>query len=181
VTVTVLFVDMVGSTTFAAEREPRTVVEMLNAFFGAIVTAAGAEGGFVNQFQGDGALCVFGAPDELPDHASRGLSAAARLRREIERLGDTYPSFDAAIGLSTGSVVAGEVGTEDRREYTVIGDPVNEAARLCDEAKRRPNRVIASGATISAAGGSSNDWLCCGEMDLRGRPQPTVIYEPSSF
>jgi adenylate cyclase len=152
---------------------------MLNAFFGAVVDAAGAEGGFVNQFQGDGALCVFGAPDELPDHALRGLSAAARMRREIARLGDTYPSFDAAIGVSTGRVVAGEVGTKDRHEYTVIGDPVNEAARLCDEAKQRPTRVIASGATISAAGGSG-DWLRCGEVDLRGRQQPTVIYEPSS-
>jgi adenylate cyclase len=180
VTVTILFVDMVGSTTFAAEREPRTVVEMLNAFFGAVVDAAGAEGGFVNQFQGDGALCVFGAPDELPDHAARGLSAAAEMRREIARLGDTYPSFDAAIGLSTGKVVAGEVGTKDRREYTVIGDPVNEAARLCDEAKRRPTRVIASAATITAAGGAGGDWLCCGEVDLRGRPQPTVIFEPST-
>ena len=174
---TVMFVDVIGSTTLAAERPPESVVAMLNALFGAVVRVVGAEGGLVNQFQGDGALCVFGAPSALPDHAARALRAASVLRREITELGDIYPGFDAAIGVSSGRVVGGDVGTEDRYEYTVIGDAANEASRLTDEAKLRPGRILVSEQTIRAAGAVADGWLACGELALRGRPQPTGIYE----
>ncbi len=176
---TVLFVDMVGSTTFAAEREPHAVVDMLNAFFAAVIKTIDAHGGSVNQFQGDGALCVFGAPNQVSDHAIRGLHAALALRREIQRLAEEYPGFDAAVSVSSGRMVAGDVGTEDRHEYTLIGDPVNEAARLCDEAKRRAARVVASAVTVAASEECAAQWLYCGEVDLRGRPRPTVVYEPA--
>jgi adenylate cyclase len=175
----VMFVDVIGSTSLAAERSPESVVAMLNALFAAVVRCVGAEGGLVNQFQGDGALCVFGAPHELPDHAARALRATASLHREIVALGDVYPGFDAAIGVSSGRVVGGDVGTEDRYEYTVIGDAANEASRLTDEAKSRPGRVLVSGVTIAAAGLPSDGWLACGELALRGRPAPTVVYEPA--
>ena len=176
---TVLFVDVIGSTTLAAERPPESVVAMLNALFGAVVRIVGDEGGLVNQFQGDGALCLFGAPHRLSDHAARGLRAAAALRREIESLGDSFPGFDAAIGVSSGRVVGGDVGTEDRYEYTVIGDAANEASRLTDEAKQRPGRVLISEDTIRAAG-VDDGWIACGEFALRGRPTPTIVYEPAS-
>ena len=175
---TILFVDMVGSATLAAERRPDAVLAMLNAMFDAVVRVVGAEGGLVNQFQGDGALCIFGAPRPLDDHAARALCAAASLRRAFDALMERYPGFDAAIGVSTGQVVAGDIGSEERHEYTVIGDPVNEAARLCEEAKSRDCRVLVSGASIDAAGVSA-DWTPCGEIDLRGRRAPTMIYEPS--
>lgn len=175
----VLFVDVIGSTTLAAERPPESVVAMLNALFASVVAAVGAEGGLVNQFQGDGALCVFGAPQAMPDHAVRALRAASALRASIVELGDRYPGFDAAIGVSSGRVVGGDVGTEDRYEYTVIGDAVNEASRLTDEAKLRPGRVLVSGTTFDAAGAAPGDWLACGELGLRGRPAPTVVYEPA--
>jgi adenylate cyclase len=176
---TVMFVDVIGSTTLAAERPPESVVAMLNALFGAVVRAVGAEGGLVNQFQGDGALCVFGAPSELPDHAARALRAVSVLRRDIVELGDVYPGFGAAIGVSSGRVVGGDVGTEDRYEYTVIGDAANEASRLTDEAKQRPGRVLVSQETVRAAGATADGWLACGELVLRGRPAPTVVYEPA--
>ncbi len=172
---TVLFVDVVGSTSLAAEREPKKVVAMLNALFGAVVRTVGAEGGFVNQFQGDGALCFFGMPEECPDHAERGCRAAVALRSEIILLGEIFPGLDAAIGVSSGRVVAGHVGTEDRHDYTAIGDPVNEASRLCDAAKSRPSRVLVSEATL---GGRTRGWLTCGSVELRGRPRPSVAYEP---
>jgi adenylate cyclase len=174
---TVLFVDVIGSTTLAAERPPSAVVSMLNALFEAVVRVVGAEGGFVNQFQGDGALCIFGAPVEAPDHAARALRAALSLRHEIARIADTFPGFDAAIGVSTGRVVAGDVGTEDRHDYTVIGDPVNEASRLCDEAKQQPGRVLVSEETV-VAGAFDDGWSMYGDIRLRGRPFPTVAYEP---
>jgi adenylate cyclase len=175
----VMFVDVIGSTTLAAERPPESVVAMLNALFGAVVRCVTAEGGLVNQFQGDGALCVFGAPIELPDHAARALRAASALRSEIATFGDDYPGFDAAIGVSSGRVVGGDVGTEDRYEYTVIGDAVNEASRLTDEAKQRAGRILVSEQTIRTSGATSDDWLPCGEFALRGRPIPTVVYEPA--
>lgn len=175
----VMFVDVIGSTSLAAERPPESVVAMLNALFAAVVRCVTEEGGLVNQFQGDGALCIFGAPQELSDHASRALRAVAALRREIAALGNVYPGFDAAIGVSSGRVVGGDVGTEDRYEYTVIGDAANEASRLTDEAKLRPGRVLVSHHTIEAAGGSTEGWLACGELALRGRPAPTPVFEPA--
>ena len=176
---TVMFVDIIGSTALAAERPPEAVVSMINALFERVISIVDAEGGFVNQFQGDGALCVFGAPLEVPDHAARALRAASALRRAIVALGDTYPGFEAAIGVSTGLVVAGDVGTEDRSEYTVIGDAANEASRLTDEAKARASHVLVSEQTVRAAGTDDHEWLAAGSIALRGRPSPTEVYEPA--
>lgn len=175
---TVMFVDVIGSTALASEKSPTTVVQMLNALFAAVVRAVGDEGGLVNQFQGDGALCIFGAPDQMDDHAARALRAARVLRSEIDGLAELYPGFDAAIGISSGHVVAGDVGTEDRYEYTVIGDAANEASRLSDEAKRRPTRILVSSETIRSAGADDGLWAACGELTLRGRIVPTEAYEP---
>jgi adenylate cyclase len=174
--VSVLFVDVIGSTSLAAEVPPAGVVATLNALFEAVVRTISHEGGFVNQFQGDGALCLFGAPAPMDDHAACALRAARALRIEIDRLADAYPGFDAAIGLSSGRVVAGDIGTKDRYEYTVIGDPVNEASRLCDEAKLRSGRALASAATVDAAG-HAEGWVVGGEVALRGRLHATVVYE----
>lgn len=176
--VTILFVDVIGSTSLAVERPPAAVVQTLNALFAAVVRTVSAEGGFVNQFQGDGALCLFGAPDPVDDHPARALRAACALRDEIDVLAELFPGFDAAIGVSSGRAVAGDIGTEDRHEYTVIGDPVNEASRLCDEAKLRATRVLASKATIDEASADASGWVHCGELALRGRVRPTVVYEP---
>jgi adenylate cyclase len=175
---TVMFVDILGSTALAAERPPESVVAMINALFGCVVRVVGDEGGLVNQFQGDGALCIFGAPLELPDHAARALRAAIALRREIVALGDVYPGFDAAIGVSTGRVVAGDVGTEDCSEYTVIGDAANEASRLTDQAKERASRVLVSEQTVRSGDGAGQ-WLSAGLLELRGRRTPTGVFEPA--
>jgi adenylate cyclase len=174
---TILFVDIVGSTALATERTPTAVVTVLNELFEVVVRSVGAEGGLVNQFQGDGALCIFGAPTPMDDHHQRALRAAATLRRELDALADRFPGFDAAIGVSSGQVVAGDIGTSDRHEYTVIGDPVNEASRLCDEAKSTSGRVLASAATVLGAG-STKGWTSVGELSLRGRPKPTAAYRP---
>jgi adenylate cyclase len=178
---TVMFVDLIGSTSLAAERPPDSVLAMLNALFSAVVQEVGAEGGLVNQFQGDGALCVFGAPQEVPDHAARALRAATALRARIIDLGSVFPGFDAAIGISSGHVVGGDVGTEDRYEYTVIGDAANVAARLTDEAKKRPGRLLVSEGTVRSAGAPDAEWLGCDELVLRGRRTPTLVFEPASL
>ena len=91
-----------------------------------------------------------------------------------------YPGFDVAIGVSTGEVVAGNIGAEHRYEYTLVGDPVNEAARLTEEAKRRPGRVLASGAALRAANGEADCWVSTGPLLLRGRSRPTESFEPAT-
>ena len=137
----ILFVDVVGSTAFAATRDPHDVVETLNRFFEIVVEVVTMHGGWINKFEGDAALCVFGAPTEHPDAAGAALGAARELAR---RLATELDGLGAAIGLSAGEVVAGNVGAAQRYEYTVIGDPVNEAARLTELAKSRPSGVLAS-------------------------------------
>ena len=146
--VSALFVDLIGSTALALRRPAEQVVGVLNAMFDAVVAAVTAEGGWVNKFEGDGALCVFGAPGDQPDHAARALRAATRPAAPSWRRAAAVPGLDAAIGVSSGLAVAGNVGSVQRFEYTVIGDPVNEASRLTRWPRRHPCRVLASGAAV---------------------------------
>lgn len=168
--VSVLFADVIGSTSLAQSMPADELVRSLNAFFEAVVTSAREHGGWVNKFDGDGALCIFGAPADLPDHRAAALRAALTLR-------DRLP-LDAGIGVSSGVVTAGNVGAEERFEYTVIGDPVNEAARLTEAAKATPGRVLASEPTVLGAGAEVAHWCRTGEETLRGRSSPTVLYSP---
>ena len=176
--VSALFIDVVRSTELAATRPASEVVAMLNGLFGAVVRCAADEGGWVNKFEGDGALCVFGAPGDQPDHAARALRAASAMRAAVEDLRRTWPDLDAGIGVSSGQAVAGNVGAEERYEYTVVGDPVNEAARLTEAAKVVPERVLASGGTIRAAATEGSCWRAVGTLTLRGRTVPTEAYVP---
>jgi len=176
--VSVLFADVVGSTALAQQRSAADLVTALNAFFGAVVATAREEGGWVNKFDGDGALCVFGAPGDLPDHRAAALRAARRLRSRLAALPEDV-RLDAGIGVSSGAVTAGNVGAEERFEYTVIGDPVNEAARLTEAAKTSPGRVYASEPAVSGAGEEARCWRLAGEETLRGRATPTRLYVPA--
>jgi adenylate cyclase len=173
-----VFVDLVGSTAMAEILPPDEVVAVLNDFFGLVVGAVDAQGGWVNKFEGDGALCVFGVPGTQPDHAARALRAARLLHRALAGLEQRHPGLEAGIGVSSGRVVAGNVGTEARYEYTVIGPAVNEAARLTDVAKGRPVKVLASAEVVRRAGAEAERWRDVGTVALRGRQSPTAIYEP---
>lgn len=173
-TVGVVFVDVIGSTSLAAERSPSEVVEALNSFFSVIVQSVESHHGLVNKFEGDAVLAIFGAPIALEDAAAAALSSA----REIaHRLTADVPYLSAGIGVSYGRVVAGNVGAIERFEYTVIGDPVNESARLSELAKRDPARPLASGRTLDAAGDAeSKRWEHAETITLRGRSEDTVVY-----
>jgi len=171
--VAALFVDLVGSTTIAARRPPTEVVAMLNDFFRIVVEAAERHGGWVNKFEGDAALCVFGAPGDLDDPAGGALAAAREIR---DRVANELPKIDLGVGVSAGRAVAGNVGAEERYEYTVIGDPVNEAARLCELAKDRPDRLLASEAALErAASPEAAMWSLGDAVTLRGRDEPTRL------
>ncbi len=175
--VAVLFVDLVGSTQLAAERPPAEVVALLNAFFGTVVAVVGAHGGAVNKFEGDAALCVFGAPLASDDAPGDALAAARALR---DALREAVPEADFGIGVSAGRAVAGDIGAAERFEYTVIGDPVNEAARLTELAKGEEGRVLASGTTLAAAAGAAERacWTVGECVTLRGRRRETRLARP---
>jgi adenylate cyclase len=130
----------------------------------------------VNKFEGDAALCIFGAPLELPDPAGAALAAA---RTMATRLRADVPDLDAGIGVSHGLVVAGNIGSTERLEYTVIGDPVNEAARLTEQAKERPERVVASQRIVDRAESAEGSrWRMLEPLLLRGRAEATVLAVP---
>jgi adenylate cyclase len=170
----VLFVDLLGSTAMAATRDPAEVVEFLNSFFAIVVEVASAHHGWVNKFEGDAALCVWGAPLEDLDAASHALAAGRALRDRLASEG-----IEAGIGVSAGRVVAGNLGAAKRFEYTVIGDPVNEAARLTELAKQRPGRLLVSDEALRRAQhGEAERFERCDELVLRGRSQPTTVAAP---
>lgn len=143
-----LFVDIVGSTKLVTSRPPIEVVELLNRFFTVIVEEVDRNGGLVNKFEGDAALAVFGAPVALDCPEEATLAATRAIAR---RLRHEAPETPARIGVASGTVVAGNVGAKERFEYTVIGEPVNEAARLAELARSEPSRALASAASVAAA------------------------------
>lgn len=170
--VTVLFVDLQGYTRFSETHSPEEVVAMLNRFFRVVVAVIDREGGWVNKFEGDAALCVFGAPQEDDDHRSGALRAAAALRRELSRSNELLP---AGIGVASGPAIAGFVGTPERFEYTVIGDCVNLAARLCDLAKTQRSGVLSAASTIEGTA-VGQDWVDAGRVRIRGRTQRARVW-----
>ena len=174
--IAVLFVDLVGSTQLAATHPPGEVVGLLNEFFRVVVDTVQEHGGFVNKFLGDAALCIFGAPLEHPDAAGAALAASRQLHDELVAvLGQT----EFGIGVSSGRAIAGHIGAQARFEYTVIGDPVNEAARLTELAKLEVGHVLAS--AIAVSGALDAEALCwnVGEIvELRGRTAPTQLARP---
>jgi adenylate cyclase len=174
--VAVLFVDLVGSTEMAFDRPPQEVVTVLNAFFAVVVDVVEGHCGWINKFEGDAALAVFGAPNDLDDPAAAALAAARAL---ADRLDTLEQPTAAGIAVSAGRAVAGNIGDTRRYEYTVIGDPVNEAARLCDVAKNLPGCVAASDAAIGRAGGDeAAHWTEIDVLRLRGRHRSTHVHAP---
>jgi adenylate cyclase len=173
----ILFIDLVGSTTLAASRSPQEVADVLNDFFRIVVSTVDERHGLINKFQGDAALAVFGAPLPAEGAASAALATARSLRSQLRRL----PVVDFGIGVSAGPVFAGNIGAENRYEYTVVGDAVNEAARLADFAKTLDRRIGCSAAAIDRADAAERQhWISSGETVLRGRSEPTHIWTPAA-
>lgn len=171
--VAAMFVDVIGSTSIAMQRPADEVVELINRFFDVIVSVTARHHGVVNKFAGDGALIVFGAPVPEPDYATHALACARELAEALVR---DAPETPATIGLSGGEVIAGNMGTSERFEYTVMGDPVNEAARLGSQAKLLPKRVAAAGRLVSQASEAERaHWDVAYSVVLRGRAARTDV------
>jgi adenylate cyclase len=172
-TVAALFVDIAGSTALVRRTGPEEMVGLLNRFFEVVVETIEGAGGLVNKFEGDAALCVFGAPADHADPAGAALQAARRICDAVRAAGEV----DVGVGVACGRVWAGQVGAASRLEYTVIGDPVNEAARLTELAKDHPGRAVTSEATVLAAAADERaHWVRDTEVELRGRGEPTATW-----
>ncbi|GAB2482402.1 adenylate/guanylate cyclase domain-containing protein [Jatrophihabitans fulvus] len=168
--VVALFVDITGSTKLTRITEPSDFVAMLNRFFEVVVEEVEGHGGLLNKFEGDAALCVFGAPVDLPDAATAALRTARAIRDRVAEMGE----LEVGVGVASGPVIAGQIGAPSRLEYTVIGDAVNEAARLTDLAKRVEGRILASAPTVEAASERErSEWVTGRTFRLRGRDAAT--------
>ena len=180
---TVLFSDLRGFTSFAEELEPERVIEVLNQYLGEMSDAIMDNGGTLVAYMGDGIMAVFGAPIEQEDHADRALAAAremlkVRLPRfnewlKGEGLGD---GFAMGIGINSGTVMSGQVGSERRIEYTAIGDTTNTAARLEGMTKGSGHQVFVADSTKVALRGDGIELQIVGEHEVRGRTHKIVVW-----
>ncbi len=147
--VTILNSDIAGFSRMSQRLDAKDLVRFLNDYFRRMIDVVLAHGGNIDKFQGDGMLVAFGAPNPMHDHALQALMAARSMVHEVQRLNDElegagYPPISVGIGLDTGDVIAGHVGSEKRLEFTLIGVAVNNAAYL---SKVRPAKVLMSEST----------------------------------
>jgi adenylate cyclase len=175
--VTVLFADIRDFTTFSEQqkRSPEQVVALLNEYFTAVVPAIEGHGGTLTTYIGDGVMVLFGAPLSQPDHALRAVLAAVDMVQEVHRRKPRWaeldnPAMRIGVGVHTGEVVLGTVGSPRRLDYTAIGDTVNTAARIEAENKHLGTEILISAQTYAALPPGER-----GRLDIAGRPEPVHV------
>jgi len=174
VDVSVLFVDIQDFTAWAERAEAREVVARLNAFYEHVVPVLTKHGGHANKFIGDGLLGVFGAPDRRRDHADRAVAAALEIAALVrEQYGD---DLRVGIGVNSGSVLAGTVGGGGRLEFTVIGDPVNTAARVESATRETGDDILVTEATRALVRTDGCAFTERREVVLRGKRERVRLY-----
>jgi class 3 adenylate cyclase len=185
---TALFADLRSFTTFAERRPPDEVIGVLNRYFGEMSDAVLDNGGTLVAYLGDGLMAVFGAPIECEDHADRAVAAAremrdvrlARFNQWAARNG--YEPFRIGIGICSGPLMSGNIGSERRLEYTAIGDAANTAARLETLTKELGHPVLLADSTYSLLTDPPDDLVAAGEVTVRGRHAPTRLWSlPPAF
>lgn len=183
--VTILFSDIREFTKLTESMPPQKIIEMLNKYMTKMSRVIEGEGGVIDKYVGDEIMALYGAPISHPDHAIRAISAAKlmveTLRKwnlELQAKGE--PPIEMGIGIHTGIVVAGNMGAEDRLNYTVVGSNVNLAARLCKLAK--PMQIIISEHTLVEPNIKESFYLKPLEsVTLRGFSDPVKVYEVDGF
>jgi adenylate cyclase len=176
--VAVMFVDFRSFTAGARSRSPQDVVDRLDGAFAVLVEILDRHGGIVNKFLGDGFLALFGAPFEAEDPAHRAVGAAREMLAAMERINSnsSWP-LRIGIGIHFGEVVAGNIGSPRRKEYTVIGDTVNFAARLEALNKDFNSQLLISSSVHDELGKDGRDAVSLGEVPIRGYDQPMTIWQ----
>lgn len=176
--VAVMFVDFRSFTAGASTRTPREVVDRLDGAFATLVDILDRHGGIVNKFLGDGFLALFGAPLDAPHPARHAVAAAREMLEANERVNreSSWP-LRIGIGIHVGDVVAGNIGSSRRKEYTVIGDTVNFAARLEALNKEFNSQFLVSAAVHEALGQDRDDAKSLGEVAIRGYDRPMTVWQ----
>src|SRR5262249_34289041 len=177
--VTELFCDIRGFTPLSERLTPEAVVSLLNDFYTLMIETTFKHDGTLDKFMGDSVMAIFGAPIAHADHSERAIRTALAMQEGMvalnaKRTRDGKEGVAIGIGVSAGEVVAGTVGTEDRMEYTVIGDSVNLAARLQSNAK--PGQILISQRTLDKV----RDWVdarALGAIRVKGKEEEVEVYE----
>ena len=178
-TITILFADIRGITRISEHAPPEKIVQLLNRYFSAMTDIIFAHGGTLDKYLGDGLMALFGAPTVTPNDASNALSTAVAMQRRliginVELHEEGFPEIGIGIGLHTGEVTVGYIGSERRSEYTAIGDTVNTASRL--ESNAKGGQILVSEATAKAA--RSRYTLTPREpISVKNREQPVPLFE----
>ncbi len=178
VEVTLMFLDVRDFTGFAERTPARDVVAMINQLFERIVPPIHAHGGRVDKFVGDGLLAVFGAPRRQPDHADQALHAALEIASTLQSEDEGLPEI--GVGLSSGTVVAGNVGGDGRFEFTVIGDAVNVASRVEAATRQSGDTVLVADRTRSLLKQSDVELVERSGIELKGKSETVAVYAPKS-
>ena len=180
---TVLFSDLRGFTSFAEQLPPDTVIDVLNHYLEEMSDAIMDHGGTLVAYMGDGIMAVFGAPLEQPDHADRAISAACEmLQLRLGRFNEWMQAeghgegFAMGIGLNSGTVMSGQVGSQRRIEYTAIGDTTNTAARLEGMTKGSGHQLFIADSTKRALEEDRDDLELIGEREVRGRTHTITVW-----
>jgi adenylate cyclase len=176
--VAVMFVDFRSFTAGARSRSPQDVVDRLDGAFAVLVEILDRHGGIVNKFLGDGFLALFGVPFEAPEAAHHAVAAAREMLAAMSGINNasSWP-LRIGIGIHFGEVVAGNIGSPRRKEYTVIGDTVNFAARLESLNKEFNSQLLISAAVRDALGQDGRDAVSLGEVAIRGYDQPMTVWQ----
>jgi adenylate cyclase len=180
---TILFSDLRGFTSYSEQLAPDAVIEVLNRYLGEMSDAIMDHGGTLVAYMGDGIMALFGAPLEQPDHADRAVAAAREmLAVRLPRFNEWMEGagmgrgFDMGIGLNTGTVMTGQVGSERRVEYTAIGDTTNTASRLEGMTKGTGHQAFIADSTRAALRREVPELELVGEFEVRGRTQPITVW-----
>ncbi|MGF1639388.1 MAG: adenylate/guanylate cyclase domain-containing protein [Rhodospirillales bacterium] len=171
---TVMFTDVAGFTGLSERMSPERLVSMLNEYFSVQAEILERHGGMITQFQGDGLLAVFNVPIADPDHATQAVAAAVEIRRAIAVRTFAGHALPMRIGITTGDVVAGSVGTSGRLSYTIYGDTVNLASRLEQLNKQFGTTILVAHSTVALAG--EFPFARLGAVDVRGKSAPVTVY-----
>ncbi len=188
--VTVLFADIRGYSTLSEAMSPTDTIRLLNDYFGAMSRVLDRHRGTIIEFEGDAILAVFGAPLRQADHAARATRAAAEMQDAVRRQNEVWDRdgtarhwqqlglqrFQIRVGVHTGTVVVGNVGSETRTKYAVIGDTVNIASRIEQMNKTLRTGVLLSRATVDSLGSDAPPLRSLGEQSVRGRRESVEVF-----